>query len=129
MAETPASLQHPLQFLPSLLNLLLQLRQPSSDHLRRTVLDRFVHHFLVAVDREVVVVRGDLGLGDEEALVGALALRSSPSRFCQRVRMSGRLFFACSSASERSSLVPGRACPGSSGVRLSSREKPSACMS
>ena len=35
------------------------------------VLDFLVHDFLVAVDGEIVLVFGDLGLGDEEGLLGA----------------------------------------------------------
>lgn len=35
--------------------------------------DFFVDDFLVAVNREVVALRGDVGFGDEEGLLGALA--------------------------------------------------------
>ena len=52
------SLQHPLQFLHALLNLRLQLAEGFQDFARRAVRDFGVDDFLVAVEREVVALRG-----------------------------------------------------------------------
>lgn len=43
------------------------------DFARRSVRDFFVDDFLVAVEREVIALGGDVGFGDEEALRGAFA--------------------------------------------------------
>ena len=68
------SLQHPLQFLHALLNLRLQLAEGLEDFARRAVRDFGVDDFLVAVEREVVALRGEVGLGHAEALRGARVL-------------------------------------------------------
>ena len=72
------SLQHPLQFLHALLNLRLQFAEAFEDFARRAVRDFFVDDFLVAVEREVVALRGDVGFGDAEALRGARRSSSLP---------------------------------------------------
>src|SRR5450755_4095753 len=66
--------EHPLQLLHPPLDLLLQLREVGEDLLRRAMLDRLVHHLLVAVEREVVALRCDVGLRHAEALRRARAL-------------------------------------------------------
>jgi hypothetical protein len=55
------------------LNLRLQLAKAGEDFGWRAVRDFFVDDFLVAVDGEVVALRGDVGLGDKERLLGAFA--------------------------------------------------------
>ena len=72
--SSQSSLQHPLQFLHALLNLRLQLAEGFQDFARRAVRDFVVDDFLVAVEREVVALRGDVGLGHAEALRGARVL-------------------------------------------------------
>ena len=62
---------HLLQFLDALGDVVLELAEVSQDFLRRIVFDFLVFDFLVAVDGEIVLVFGDLGLGDEEGLLGA----------------------------------------------------------
>ena len=52
-------------------DVVLELAEVLEDFLRRVVLDFLVHDFLVAVDGEVILVVGDLGLGHEEGLLGA----------------------------------------------------------
>jgi hypothetical protein len=47
------------------------------DFLRRAVLYWLVHHFLVAVERKVIALSSDIGLGHTEALRGARALTLS----------------------------------------------------
>src|SRR5438132_1666707 len=66
--EHPRQLSHPLP------NLLLDPRYLREDLLRRTMVDLLVHHFLVAVEGQVVTLRGDVGFRDGEALDGARTL-------------------------------------------------------
>ena len=71
---------------------------------RRVVLHRLVLHLLVAVDGQVVVVARDLGLGHEETLVSACALRTRPfdpasERGCPLGRSSLAAACACHPAS------------------------------
>ena len=74
LGQQRRSLQHPLQFLHALLNLRLQFTEVFQDFARRAVRHFFVNDFLVAVEREVVALRGDVGLGHAETLRGAWAV-------------------------------------------------------
>ena len=67
------SSQHPLQFLHALMNLRLQPSEALQNLARRAVRDFFVNDFLVAVEREVVALRGNVGLGHAETLRSARA--------------------------------------------------------
>ena len=78
MRRSSRSLQHPLQFLHALLNLRLQFAEAGEDFARRAVRDFFVDDFLVAVEREVVALRGNVGLGDEEDCSVRLRANSPP---------------------------------------------------
>lgn len=60
------SLQHPLQLFHALLNLRLQLGEAFQDFARRAVGDFGLDDFLVAVEREVVILIGDFGFRNAE---------------------------------------------------------------
>ena len=89
-----------------------------------------VHHFLVAIEREVVAVGGDVGPSVRRSSARCAGAHARClARSAQRASTSGRLFFACSAAP---SPVRGTAPSLSSdisGVRLSSRLQPSAVTS
>ena len=70
-------MEHPLQFFHALLNLRLQFAEAGGDFARRAVCDFFVDDFLVAIEGEIVALRGDVGLGHAETLRGARTVISS----------------------------------------------------
>ena len=76
--SSTCSLQHPIEFLHTLLNLRLQFAEAHEDFARRAVCDFFVNDFLITVERKIVALRGDVGLGHEERLLGAFGANSAP---------------------------------------------------
>ena len=68
------SFQHPFQFFHAHGDFLFQRGEVLQNFAWRAVGDFFVDDFLVAVEREVVALRGDLGFGHAETLRGARAV-------------------------------------------------------
>jgi hypothetical protein len=88
------SFQQPLQFLRPVGNFGLEFGEAGEDFLGRIVIHHLVDDFLVAVEREVVVVGGDVGLGDEEARIGALCLKRDQRRWsCCGVKLGSSIGF------------------------------------
>src|SRR5690554_475516 len=69
LQELLANSQHPLQLIQIRHDLPLQPFQSLQYHLRVFVLFFLVHHFLVAVDGQVVLVGGDIGGGDDKGFL------------------------------------------------------------
>ena len=70
--------EHRFQFAHAVDDFFFQVREPGEDVARRTVRDFGVDDFLVAVEREVVALRGEVGPGHAEALRGARVLALGP---------------------------------------------------
>src|SRR5215831_13410843 len=82
------SIQHTLQLLHALLNLRFQFAEAGEDFARRAVRDFFVNDFLVTVEREVVALRSDVGLGHAETLRSARAVEFA-AIICRAIRRDG----------------------------------------
>ena len=83
------SFQHVLQLLHALLNLHLQFAKVLQDFAWGAVGDFFMDDFLVAVERQIVALRGDVSFGDAEALRGARAGEFAV-RFARRAALCRR---------------------------------------
>src|SRR5688572_25778485 len=77
-SSSSTSPQHSLQILYALLNLRLELSENMQDFNRRTMLCLLVNHFLVAVERQIIALRNNIGFRYAKALccAGVLAFTS-----------------------------------------------------